>query len=151
MIFEYDWKTFFSRNNKKFKLSVWFFSREHGLSTVIAPLLGYLCKLEFKKQKCWEPNPSEIFNLVFIFLLFPQWKILLEKLDNWFGISEHVFFNIVDLLESISQSLLTKLTSLLLVIQDLVFEHGEVEGQTESDRVASIKALRCFLCLLISF
>ena len=148
-------KTFFRYTNKKFKLFVLFpfkwtrFSIPHFLFNRES-----FKNLNLKSILQRTTRPSKIFNLiVFKFFLSPQGKILLEKLNNLFGFSELLFLNLnlIDNLDSISQSFFTKFTRLILVFRDLVCEYGVAEGQTEFDRVAIAKALRWLCCLLISF
>ncbi len=47
-------------------------------------------------------DSSQIFNFIatVTFFLFPERKILLEKFDNGFGISEGLFVTLVDLVKS---------------------------------------------------
>ena len=89
---------------------------------------------------------SEVFNGVLLFLLLPEGEVLLEELDDGLGISEGLLINVVDLLESIREGLLSEFTGLLVVVHNLVVEHGEVEGKTKSDWVAGVEALRAGLC-----
>ena len=73
-----------------------------------------------------------------LFLLLPKREVLLEKLDDGLGISECLLVNIVDLFKSVRKSLFTELTGLLVVVHDLVVEHGEVQSKTQSNWVAGI-------------
>jgi hypothetical protein len=80
---------------------------------------------------------SEVVDLVVaVLLLLPEGQVLLEELDNALGISEVVFLELVDLVESILEGLVGKLASSLVVLHDFVVEDGEVEGETELDGVA---------------
>jgi len=77
-----------------------------------------------------------------LFLLFlPKGEVFLEEFDDRLGISESLFVDIIDLLEGIRQGLLSELAGLLVVVHHLVMEHGEVQGKTQSDWVAGVKAL----------
>ena len=52
-----SFEIFFSKTNKKFKLTVDSFQmRSDRFGHLSLFLLGYLCKLEFKKQICWGPS-----------------------------------------------------------------------------------------------
>jgi hypothetical protein len=85
---------------------------------------------------------SEVLDGVLLLLFFPERQVLLEELNDGLGISEGLFVDIVNLLESIRQSLLTELTGRLVVVHNLVMEDGEVESETQSDWVASVQTLR---------
>jgi len=80
-----------------------------------------------------------------LLLFLPERKVLLEEFDDRLGISESLFVNIIDLLESIGQSLLSEFASLLVVVHHFVVENGEVESQSKSDWVASVKGLGSLL------
>ena len=84
---------------------------------------------------------SEVFYGVLLLFLLPERKILLEEFDDGLGVSESLLINIVDLLEGVLQSLLTELAGHLVVLHDLVVEHREVEGKTESNWVAGVQTL----------
>ena len=43
---------------------------------------------------------SQIFDCVLGLFFFPEGKVFFEKFDNRFGISESLFIDIIDLLES---------------------------------------------------
>ena len=64
-----------------------------------------------------------------------------EELDDRLGISEGFFIDIIDLLQSFGQSLLTEFTGLLMVVHDFVVEHREVQSESESNGVAGIETL----------
>ena len=76
-----------------------------------------------------------------LLLFLPERKVLFKELDDGLGVSEGFFINIIDLLESVGQSLLSKFTGLLVVVHNFIVEHGEVKGQSESDWVARVKRL----------
>jgi len=84
---------------------------------------------------------SQVLNSVLFFLFFPEGKVLLKKLNDGFGVSEGFLINIVDLLKSIRQSLLSKFACLLVVVHHLVVEHGEVQSKSKSDWVACVQTL----------
>lgn len=94
-----------------------------------------------KSHKVKSISRSEVLNVVLLLLFLPEGKVLLEKLNDGFSISESFLVDIIDLLESIRQSLLTKGAGLFVVIHNLIVEHGEVKSQSESDWVASIELL----------
>ena len=58
-----------------------------------------------------------------IFFFFPKSKVLFEKFDNALGITEIVLLQFVNLVESILQSLVSKLTSGLVVLHHFVVKH----------------------------
>jgi hypothetical protein len=74
------------------------------------------------------------------FLFFPEGKVLLEKLNDGFGVSEGFFVNIVYLFQGIRQRLFTEFACLLVVVHHLVVEHREVQSKSKSDWVACIQA-----------
>ena len=82
--------------------------------------------------------------------LLPEGKVLLEELDDGLGISEGLFIDVINLLEGLGKSLLAELASLLVVVHNLVVEHGEVESKTKSDGVASVKLLGENVSLLVA-
>jgi hypothetical protein len=82
--------------------------------------------------------------------LLPEGKVLLEELDDGLGISEGLFIDVIDLLEGLGKSLLAELASLLMVVHNLVVEHGEVESKTKSDGVASVELLGEDVGLLVA-
>jgi hypothetical protein len=87
-------------------------------------------KSKFRKQ-------SEVVDLVTVlFLVLPKSQVFLEELDDALGVTEVVFLELVDLVEGILEGLVGKLTGSLVVLEDLVMEDGEVEGETELDGVA---------------
>jgi hypothetical protein len=75
------------------------------------------------------------------FLFFPEGKVLLEQLNDGLGVSEGLLVDIVNLFKSVGQSLLAEFAGLLVVIHDLVVEHGEVQSKSQSDRVAGVQGL----------
>jgi len=82
--------------------------------------------------------------------LLPEGKVLLEELDDGLGISEGLFIDVIDLLEGLGKSLLAELASLLVVVHNLVVEHGEVESETKSDGVACVELLGENVSLLVT-
>ena len=94
-------------------------------------------------MNCYGSTTSEILNgvvVVIIILLFPEGEVFLEELNDGLGITEVVFFELVDLVEGLLERLVGDLASLLVVLHDLVLEHGEVKGETESDGVAGLES-----------
>lgn len=65
---------------------------------------------------------SEVLDIVSV-LLLPKGKVLLEKLDNGFGISEGLFIDIIDFLKSLGQSLFSDFASLGLIVHHLIVEN----------------------------
>jgi hypothetical protein len=92
---------------------------------------------------------SEVFHSVLLFFLFPERKVLLEKLNDGLSISESLLINVIDLLEGVRQSLLSKSACFLVVVHHFVMEHREIEGESKSDWVASVQAFRSALGKLI--
>ena len=84
---------------------------------------------------------SEIFDGVVTLFLLPEAEVLLEEFDDGLGISEGFFIDIIDLLQSFGQSLLTEFTGLLMVVHDFVVENREVQSESESNGVAGIETL----------
>ena len=80
--------------------------------------------LRRKQELCLDCSRfSEIINGVLIIFLLPKREILLEELDDRLGVSEGLFVDLVNLLECVTESLLTKGASGLVVTHDLVVEH----------------------------
>ena len=74
--------------------------------------------------------------VVTLLFLLPEGQVLLEELDDALGVTEVVFLELVDLVESFLEGVVSELAGNLVVLHHLVMEHGEVEGQAELDRVA---------------
>lgn len=84
-----------------------------------------------------EVTRSEVVDVVVLALfLLPESQVLLEELNDGLGISEVVLLELVDLVKSILESLVSELAGGLVVLHDFVVEDGEVEGKTELDWVA---------------
>ena len=80
---------------------------------------------------------SQVINSVVIILLFlPEGKVFLEELDDALGVTEVVLLELVDLVERVLEGGVSELAGDLVVLHDLVVEHGEVEGKAELDGVA---------------
>jgi len=92
---------------------------------------------------------SEVFDGVLLLFFLPEGEVLLEELDDGLGVSEGLLIDVIDLLESIGESGLTKLTGLLVVVHHFVMEHGEVESQSQSDWVAGVEGLGGGLSMLV--
>jgi hypothetical protein len=58
-----------------------------------------------------------------IFFFLPKSEVLLEKFDNAFGITEVVFLQLIDLVESILQSLVSEFTCSLVILHNFVVEN----------------------------
>ena len=84
---------------------------------------------------------SEVLDGVLLLFLLPEGEVLLEELDDRLGISEGLFIDVINLLEGVRESGLTKLAGLLVVVHNFVMEHGEVESQSQSDWVAGVQTL----------
>ena len=84
-----------------------------------------------------------------LLLFFPEGEVLLEELDDGLGISEGLLIDVINLLKSIRQGLLTEFAGLLVVVHHFVVEHGEVQSQTKSDWVAGVQRLRSGLSKLV--
>jgi hypothetical protein len=74
--------------------------------------------------------------VVTILFLLPEGQVLLKELDDALGITEVVFLELVDLVESFLEGAVSELARNLVVLHHLVMEHGKVEGQAELDGVA---------------
>ena len=86
------------------------------------------------------PVTSQVVDLVITLLfLFPEGEVLLEELDDALSVTEVVLFELVDLVESLLESVISELTGLGVILEDLVVEDGEVEGKSKLDGVASGK------------
>jgi len=113
--------------------------RTGNLSRVVHRVLWLLELKSHVHQLDW--GCSQVFDGVLLLLFLPERKVLLKEFDDGLGISESLFVNIIDLLESIGQSLLTEFASLLVVVHHFIVEDGEVESQSKSDWVASVEGL----------
>jgi len=94
---------------------------------------------------------SEVLDSILTVLFLPERQVLLQQLDDGLGISKGFLINVINFLEGLRESLLTKGASLLMVVHDLVVEDRVVESETESDWVAWIKALGKLIGLLVAF
>jgi len=75
-------------------------------------------------------------GVVALLFFFPESEVLFEELDDALGITEVVLLELINLVESGLESEVSELAGLLVVLHDLVVEHGEVEGKAELDGVA---------------
>jgi len=82
---------------------------------------------------------SQVFNVVLLFFFFPEGKVFFKELDDGFGISESFLINVINLLESIRQSLFSEFASLFVVVHNFVMENREVKGKSKSDWVAGVQ------------
>ena len=76
--------------------------------------------------------------LVLIFLL-PERQVLLEELDDALSVAEVVLLELIDLVESLLEGVVSELAGPLVILEHLVVEHREVQGETELDGVAGVK------------
>ena len=106
-------------------------------------------------RRALKPATSQVVDLVIAFLFFlPESQVLLEKLDDALSIAEVVLFELINLVEGLLESVVGKFASLGMVLEHLVVEDGEVEGQAEFDGVAcrQIDSISLFvgsLCLAL--
>ena len=84
-----------------------------------------------------------------LLFFFPEGQVLFEELNDGLGISEGLFVNIIDLLESIRKCGFSEFAGLLVVVHDLVVEDREVESKSESNWVAGVERFRGLLGKLI--
>jgi len=77
-----------------------------------------------------------------LLLFFPEGQVLFKEFDDGLGISECLFINIVDLLESIRKCGFSEFTGLLVVVHDFVVEDRKVESKSESNWVAGVERSR---------
>ena len=93
---------------------------------------------------------SEVLNSVVSILFLPEGEVLLEQLNDRLSISESLLIDIVDFLKGLGEGNLAKLTGLLVVVHNLIVEHGEVKGKSESNGVACVELLGELLGLEVS-
>lgn len=75
-------------------------------------------------HKSLSSRVSQVIDLVALLLfVFPKGKVLLKKLDNALGITEIVFFKLVNLIKSILESLVGKLAGGFVVLHNFVVEN----------------------------
>ena len=80
---------------------------------------------------------SQVVDLVVtILFLLPEGQVLLEEFDDALCVTEIVFLELVDLVKSFLEGVVSELAGNLVVLHHLVMENGEVEGQAELDGVA---------------
>ena len=95
-----------------------------------------------------KPATSQVIDLVIaFFLLLPEGEVLLEKLDDAFGIAEVVLLKLVDLVESRLESGVSQLAGLGMILEHLIVEDTEVQGESQFDWVA--RGQIDGICLLI--
>ena len=86
------------------------------------------------------PATSQVVDLVVALLfLLPEGEVLLEELDDALGIAEVVLLKLVDLVESLLESVISELTCFCVILEHFVVEHGEVESETKLNGVAGRK------------
>ena len=84
-----------------------------------------------------------------LLFFFPEGEIFLEELNDGLGISEGLFIDIIDLLESHGKGFLSELTGLSMVVHNFVMEHREIESKSKGDWIAGIEGLALSLGLLV--
>jgi len=99
-------------------------------------------------------STSQVINCVIVLFLFPECEVLLEQLNDALSVTEVVFLELVNLVESRLKGGIRKLTSLGMILKNFVVEHREVKGQAEFDRVAcrEVDSVGLFIgCLSLIF
>ena len=82
-------------------------------------------------------STSQVVDLVVVLLLFPECKVLLEELNDALGVTEVVFLELINLVQSRLQGGVREGASRSVVLQHFVVKDAEVEGEAELDGVAS--------------
>merc|ERR1711971_40635 len=75
-------------------------------------------------------------SVVAILFLPPESEVLFKELNDAPGIAEIILLELVNLVESILQCLVSKIDSFSGLFHGLVVEYGEVKGKAEFDGVA---------------
>jgi len=86
--------------------------------------------------------------LPFHFLLFPESQILLEQLNDAFGVTKVLLVQLVDLVQGRLERPICDFAGTSVVLEDLVVENGEVQREAQLDRIAGGKV--DLVCLLIT-
>ena len=75
---------------------------------------------------------SQVLNVVIsvAFLLFPESKVLLEKLNDGVGVTEGLLIDVVNFVHGVLESGLSQLACLFVVLHHLIVEDREVEGES---------------------
>jgi len=100
------------------------------------------------------PAISQVIDLVIaLFLLLPESQVLLKELNDALCIAEVILLELINLIKSLLQGTVRQLTGLGVILEHLIVEDTEVQGEPELDRVASgkingIGLLIGLLCLL---
>ena len=91
-----------------------------------------------KKQNTCAKNNSEVLDLVatVLLFLFPEGQVLLEELDDALGVTEIVFLEFVNLVQSVLESAISELAGGRVVLHDFVVEDREVKSKSKLDGVA---------------
>ena len=136
----------------------WLVAGPGNLSWQLGALeLGFCGSAHERVRHALKPATSQVVDLVIALLLFfPESQVLLEKLDDALSIAEVVLLELVNLVEGLLKSVIGKFASLGVVLQHLIVEDREVEGQTKFDGIASCKVdgisfFVSLLCLLLDF
>ena len=93
---------------------------------------------------------SKVFNVVITFFFLPESKVLLEELNNALSISEGLLIDFVDFVHGVLKGAFSELACLLAVLHNFVVENGEVEGESELDRIACWKISANGVSLLVA-
>ena len=78
-------------------------------------------------------------GVVTLLFLLPEGEVLLEELDDALGVTEVVLLELINLVESLLEGVVSDLASLGVILEDFVVEDREVKGETKLDGVASGK------------
>jgi hypothetical protein len=82
-------------------------------------------------------------------VLFRSGKVLLEKFNDGFGISEGFFIDIINFLKSLRKGSFSKGACLRVVVHNFVVENREVKSKSKSDWMSSLQFFSLVLRLLI--
>jgi len=76
-----------------------------------------------------------------LLFFFPEGKVLLEKFNDRFGISEGFFIDIINFLKSLRKGNFSKGACLRVVVHNFIVENREVKSKSKSDWIASVQTL----------
>ena len=66
---------------------------------------------------------SEVINIVVtVFFFLPKGQVLFKEFDDALSVTEVVFFKLIDLLEGILESLVSKFAGSLVIFHDFIVE-----------------------------
>ena len=119
----------------------WLVAGPGNLSWQLGALeLGFCGSAHERVRHALKPATSQVVDLVIALLLFfPESQVLLEKLDDALSIAEVILLELVNLVEGRLEGIVGKLTGFGVVLQHLIVEDREVEGQTKPDGVGWLK------------